>query len=149
MKIRELSWYERRVLVQSCVLLPLTAVALRLIGLKRWQSALAYLARIDVSRPMAQVDPWRQTYATARMVKAAANNGFYRANCLQQSLALWWLLRRQRIISDLRIGVRKESGKFEAHAWVEFRGTALNETGDVHERFISFNGPISIAKAKS
>ena len=42
-----------------------------------------------------------------------------RATCLTQALALHILLRRESLPSRIRIGVSKDAGHFEAHAWVE------------------------------
>jgi len=55
-------------------------------------------------------------------------------------LTLWWLLGRQGIASELRIGVRKEQGRFEAHSWVEYEGVTLNDELDVGSRFAAFQG---------
>lgn len=68
----------------------------------------------------------------------AGRHGPYRAKCLPQSLTLWWLLRRQGIESQLRFGARKNARRMEAHAWVEFEGTPLNDSADVGERFKPF-----------
>jgi hypothetical protein len=148
-KFQRLSWRERWLLIQALLLLPITALALRWLGLRRWQSVLARirpLKRIPAGGEMGVLV--EQAHATTRMVKAAARHGFYRASCLQQSLALWWLLRRQGIASDLRIGVRKEASQFEAHAWVELWGLVLNESGHVRQRFSPFNRAIVPVEAK-
>jgi hypothetical protein len=148
-KFQRLSWAERWLLVQALFLLPLTAVALRWLGLRRWQAALAGLVRIDEPPVGSQVETAvQQVQATARMVRAAAWYSPYRASCLQQSLVLWWLLRRQGIHSDLRIGVRKEGGRLEAHAWVEHSGTVLNDVGNVDQCFSPFSCPIVPAEAR-
>jgi Transglutaminase-like superfamily len=42
-----------------------------------------------------------------------------RASCLTQAFALHILLRREGLASRIRIGVSKDAGHFEAHAWVE------------------------------
>lgn len=42
-----------------------------------------------------------------------------KATCLTKALALHILLRRAGLQSRIHIGVRKEDGRFEAHAWVE------------------------------
>lgn len=42
-----------------------------------------------------------------------------RATCLTQALVLHILLRREGLPSRIRIGVSKDAGHFEAHAWVE------------------------------
>jgi hypothetical protein len=135
-------------LLQALLLLPLTGMALRLLGFKRWQSVLASLSPLGESSRVGQASaPVQQAQVSARMVQAAACHGPYRASCLPESLTLWWLLRRQRIHSDLRIGVRKLAGRFEAHAWVECQGVALNDSDAVHLRFLPFHRAIIAAVA--
>ncbi len=63
----------------------------------------------------------------------------YKGNCLSRSLALSWLLRRQGIESDLRIGVRNHEGEFQAHAWVECQSQVLNDASDVASRYRPFD----------
>ena len=77
------------------------------------------------------------------MVRLAANHGAYRANCLKQSLVIWWLLQRYGIESTLRIGVRKEAAVLEAHAWVECFGQPLNDGPDIQQRFFPFDQILS------
>ena len=76
---------------------------------------------------------------TAQMVHAADRHGVVHPSCLTRSLALWWLLGRQGITSRLRIGIRKENGKLEAHAWVEREGAALNEPEEPHRHYAAFD----------
>jgi hypothetical protein len=66
---------------------------------------------------------------------------------LEQSLALWWLLGRQGIESSVRIGTRKSGDKFEAHAWVECDGVALNEEGEPHKHYAAFDETFPVLKA--
>jgi hypothetical protein len=40
------------------------------------------------------------------------------------------LLRRRRIGSELRIGVRRQGTSIRAHAWVEVDGTPANDSAD-------------------
>jgi hypothetical protein len=77
------------------------------------------------------------------MVRAAARYGIGQPNCLKVSLALWWLLARQGIASDLRVGVRKDGEKLEAHAWVECGGVALNEPESPHQHFAAFGAALA------
>lgn len=74
--------------------------------------------------------------ATEDVIEATMNSvctaaAFYprRALCLEQSLALTWLLRRRGVPAELRIGV--QARPFYAHAWVEVDGRALNEPTDL------------------
>jgi hypothetical protein len=149
-KLFALSGREKRLLVVSVVALPVNAVALSLFGLNRWQALLSRLAPID--QPAGKAD-WEslldQAHETARVVCIASSRGPYRGNCLQRSLTIWWLLRRQKIEGNIRFGARKEGGRFEAHAWVEFRDKALFDPSDVYPTFKPFERSVAHAKAKT
>jgi hypothetical protein len=80
---------------------------------------------------------------TAHMVNVADRHGLVHPSCLAKSLALWWLLGRQGIPSQLRVGIRKESEKFAAHAWVERDGKALNEPEQHHHHYAAFDAAFS------
>ena len=80
---------------------------------------------------------------TVRMVRAAVRTGIGHPTCLDESLALWWLLGRQGIRSELKVGVRKEGEKFEAHAWVECDGMALNEPEARHQHYAAFDAALA------
>jgi hypothetical protein len=146
-KFQQLSRAERYLLAQALLLLPLTALALRVIGFRRWQSALSYISSRSES-PSAN-DALEQALRTAGIAGIAARRGFYSANCLSQSLVLWFLLRRQGIESELRIGVRRNADLCEAHAWVECLGQVLNDGEDVSERFAPFSGAIVSMEAET
>ena len=139
-KLQELSWSEGYLLAQALLMLPLTSVGLRWIGFRRWQSVLSAIAPI-AERPASNRDsnPIRHAQIAVRMVKIATRYGLCRATCLAESLTLRWLLRRQGIESKLRIGVRTEAGRLEAHAWIEHCGLVLNDAADVHQRFAPFD----------
>jgi hypothetical protein len=78
-----------------------------------------------------------QILTTASMVKIAAK--YYKwATCLRKSLALWFLLQRQGITSELQIGTRFEKEEFQAHAWVEYQGYVVGEPSGVKQHFASF-----------
>jgi len=137
---RSLAPWERRLLLRLAVLLPLIGAALRLLGYNRSRTLLERLSQPS-ERPI-PVDPTAAAAETAqrlaRLVSIAANHGPYRATCLRQSLALWWLLSRRCIAAELRIGVRKEQGELQAHAWVEHGGQALNDTQGVTTGYAAF-----------
>lgn len=137
---RSLAPGERRLLLWLAVLLPLIGAALRLLDYNRSRTLLERLSQAS-KRPM-PADPPAATADTAqrlaRLVSIAANHGPYRATCLRQSLALWWLLRRRGIAAELRIGVRKEQGELQAHAWVEHGGQALNDAQGVTASYSAF-----------
>ena len=144
-KFWNFSGAERGLLFQALVLLPATAVALRLVGFRRWQAALARLA------PAVPTDPrgngLERAHQIARMVAAGGHHGPRRSSCLEESLVLWWLLRRQGFSPGLCVGARKRDGRFEAHAWVELAGAVLNDTGEVHRHYTPFDQSIVTAQA--
>lgn len=92
---------------------------------------------------------FQQAKKTERMVRVASSYGLYNGKCLEKSLVLWFLLRRQGLNGDLRIGARKEGDRFEAHAWVEFLGFPLDESENVRQRFKPFQHVITPLKAGS
>ena len=146
---RSLAPWERRLLLRLTVLLPLIGGTLRLLGYNRTRALLERLSQA-AKRPI-PADPTTATadiaQRLARLVSIAANHGPYRATCLRQSLALWWLLRRRAIAADLRIGVRKEQGELQAHAWVEHHGQALNDGQGVTRSYAAFPPSIPAATA--
>ncbi len=67
----------------------------------------------------------------------AAARAVPRARCLTQALVGRVLLGRQGLPVDLRIGVRTDDG-FEAHAWIEYDGVALNDSQHATRHFTPF-----------
>jgi Transglutaminase-like superfamily len=137
-KFLALSRTERWLFAQSLFLLPVTAAALHLSSFKRISAALARLSPAVADETQDEKTALAQARTTARMVTLAARHGFFNSTCLHRALILWWLLRRRGISSDLRIGVRTETGEFEAHAWVEYRGDPLGDEPNIGERYVAF-----------
>ena len=135
-KTRRLSGSEKRLLAQALVLLPLTRGAVYLLGIKHWQRFLSRLATTSNSNH----DPEQRAHVIARMVKIAAERRIINANCLQQTLVLWFLLRRNGIDGVICFGTRKQEGEAQAHAWVESFGNVLNEDQEVGRHFSPFAG---------
>lgn len=77
--------------------------------------------------------------STADRVAMAAAFFPGRALCLEQSLALYLLLRRMGIQADLRFGV--QAYPFAAHAWVEHGGEAVRESADRLKQLVSLPTP--------
>jgi hypothetical protein len=131
-------------------MLPINGLAVHVTGFNRWQAILSRFTPLDRKSAEAPNESLlNRANQTARMVRVAASRGPYRGNCLQQALTLWWLLRRQKLESDIRFGARRDDGKFEAHAWVEFRGNALNEGPEIHHDFAPFERAMTPAKVKT
>ena len=135
---RALSKRERQVLLASFVLLPLFWVGLRVAGLQRFQT---WLGRFPV-RSSTSIDR-NEASALGVAVNRAASRVLGPSCCLTRSLMLWWWLRRYGMSSDLRIGVRFESGELRAHAWVALGGIPINDRPDVVAQYAAFDQPVS------
>jgi Transglutaminase-like superfamily len=134
--LSELSAAERSLLICALWLLPVVAISLQVKGLRFTQNLLLWTFRSgrSNSEPIES-----QIWTTVRMVKTAAKYYQPWANCLKKSLVLWILLRDRGIMSEIRIGVQRESTTFAAHAWVEYQGIVLNDSDDVHQHFQAFD----------
>jgi len=143
-KFRHLSTFERAIVLEALLGLIVTRVGLRLFGFRRWKNGLSRLAR---PRPAPEIS-FSKAREIARMVTATARHLFIATNCLDQSLVLWWLLRRRGIAAELRFGARKEAGPFDAHSWVELDGRVLSDTGEVDLQFVPFEGPFALRKTR-
>lgn len=130
---------DKGLFLKAVLLLAATGLGLKLLGFKRVRAALLQrpAAVGEHGVPEAEVALARHT---AFLVSAAARHGFYDAPCLPSAMTLQHLLRRQGIETDLRFGVRKNSEKLDAHAWVEHRGCPLIDGPEVHDRYRSFEG---------
>ena len=135
-KFAALPWPERRTLLTAMVLLPLFWLGLQCFGLGRMQ---AWLQRptpaTDASLSMNEIA------RLAALVNSAAGLAPIPATCLTRSLLLGWMLQRRGVTSQLRIGVRMNQGKLDAHAWVEYAGVPINDQPDVGQQFAAFQSP--------
>lgn len=61
----------------------------------------------------------------AWLVTVAGRHSPTTATCLTEALALSWLLSRQGIATNLRIGVAHRHGDLDAHAWLEQNGRII------------------------
>ena len=66
------------------------------------------------------------------------------SNCLRKSLVLWYLLRCRGLNSELRIGMRRQDGVFQAHAWIEHQGQVLNDIQGIRQLYSTFAKPIEL-----
>jgi hypothetical protein len=140
-RFRALEPAARAIFLRAAILLPLLSLSLRVRGFGATQASLQ--KRLPAANQKTCSAHAVAAAITSRMVRAAVHHGSGSPSCLEESLALWWLLGRQGVVSQLRIGIRKESAKFEAHAWVEFEGAALNEPEARHHHYAAFDTEIS------
>jgi Transglutaminase-like superfamily len=134
---------QRRILLQALAGFPVVIIFLQCMGLKLSQNLLSRLVWAgDLPTDAEIADPEINLIltSTTKMVQTAARYYSPWGKCLSQSLLLWWLLRCQGIIPQLRIGVSKTHANFAAHAWVEYQGHPLGD--NLHSQFVAFEGPI-------
>jgi hypothetical protein len=126
---------ERLQALHLMLLLPVVDVSLRTLGFQRSWAWLARFARRD--RPV--VAPNAADLAAAgRLAELARSVGArspWPASCLRQALAVWLLLRRRQLPAELKIGVQRRNAPFQAHAWVELGGVALDPAAAAHRVF--------------
>jgi hypothetical protein len=111
---------------------------IRVFGLRRFHSYLHRAVSVE-SKVISQT----QIQRTSELINLAARHGIFQATCLTRSLLLEWMLRRRGVAAEMRIGVRLNGGRLDAHAWVEHAGIPVNDRPDVAERFRPFAGSMS------
>jgi hypothetical protein len=141
-RYRALDPNARKLFRRAALLLPMIRASLRFRGYKKTQQWLQ--SRLGQNAPSVSSisQPDQSLSMTCRMVHSAAHYGLIRPTCLEESLALWYLLSQQGISPQLRIGVRKSDGKFQAHAWVEYQGHTLNQSDEVHKHYAAFDSDL-------
>ena len=137
-----LSLYEWSLLISSAILLPCTGISLQVFGYKRTKNILGSFIPQNSQLARAVKPDIKKARIIAHMVKITACYGFYRANCLKQSLVLWWLLASAGIPSGIKIGIQNQPGdSFGAHAWVECAGINLTDTESLQQQYTVFPNP--------
>lgn len=127
---------DRWSLFQIFALLPFTRLSLRLFGFKWTFAVIRWLTAVSKQKP-----PFNEVTEVERLrywIRFTKLNGPYRGNCLSRSLVLWWLLQRQGIRCEMRIGTRQSMGEFQAHAWLEYQGAPVNAGPRVHQNYLAF-----------
>ncbi|OQC17496.1 lasso peptide biosynthesis B2 protein [Candidatus Skiveiella danica] len=132
-RFRALSGPDRRTLLAAAAWMPIFWLGLRVFGLPRFQARLQR-GKTTANAAMALPD----IQALGELVNIAARYTLGPRTCLTRSLLLGWLLRRRGVESQLRIGVRLNQGRLDAHAWVECEGVPVNDRPDVGAQFASF-----------
>jgi hypothetical protein len=137
---------ERALILRAMVLLPLTGIGLRVFGFQRWKKLIEQFSlrtrTPQVAEPAIQLE---MADRAVRAVRSVELHGLSAPNCLERSMTLWWLLRRDGIAGELHIGARKNGSRLEAHAWVELGGQVLNDSAEVHNHYARFDAPIAAA----
>jgi hypothetical protein len=137
-RFRLLPKEQRRALLAAFAALPIIWLALRGMSFRRVQVCFARTFPSSRPAPVPSVEGTLRAREFARMVAASAREGIIPGKCLEQSLALWWLLGRRGVSTQLRIGVRMEQGQLHAHAWVELDGEVLNDAESLFAGYAPF-----------
>lgn len=130
---RALEPWERHQLIRLLFILPVTWLTLRVFGFKRTRAFAELKRSPEATKP--EKYPAIRAQRCAQLAAIASRHGLYPANCLHQSLALCWLLRRDGLPARLRIGVLPRTQPFQAHAWVDLDGIALGPSVDQYVAF--------------
>jgi hypothetical protein len=123
------------------------APGLRLFSLRRCYHGLRLLSWFP-RRKTAPLEPIQYARQIGNIVRVAARRCIFQADCLEQSLALWYLLKRAGIESQLRLGSRFYGNQFEAHAWVEVQEQIVSEKLDPRLRYVAFDWSLTNSKTK-
>jgi hypothetical protein len=105
-----------------------------LLRLRGFLATLEWIRRRVDTVPASTEAPLEQVRAVESAVAMAGALYPGRAKCLEQSLALYYLLRRQGVAVAYCQGVQPYP--FRAHAWVEYRGQVINDVPE-HARFFA------------
>lgn len=132
----------RRLFLQAWALLPVVWAGLRVLGFRRMGRL---VERSAPRRAAPSPPPTDLATEVAEAVRLASAHVPVPVNCLLGSMVLCWLLRRRGVIADLRFGVRRTSGRIEAHAWVEHDRVVLNDHPDVVRHYQPFAEPIAVS----
>ncbi len=138
-RYRSLSHDDRRLLLRAFVALAAVSVELRVRGIQR-------LAGDTSARPQPRqyaVDPeqFRRARQYFRWIESASRRHVLRTRCLHRAIVLHRWLLRDRMPSQLRIGVRKEDRNLTAHAWVEIGGQVVGDPDAHVASFTPLAGP--------
>lgn len=137
-QLSQLTSAQRRALAHACVLIPWTLLRLHTRGYDRFRRSVDALPVHTSTSPEA-------LRPIGEAVNIAARHGPWACTCLPRSMVLHELLRRRGLGTQLRIGVRRDAGGIEAHAWVEYDGQPINDRPDVANDYLPFDGDTAAA----
>ena len=121
---------QRRLLGLTCGL-PVVETSLRCIGAQRTASWLSRAIPPKAIHPPDAAE-LQQADRLAQLAAIAGRRGVLQARCLSQAMLVRALLQRRGLDAVLQVGVRKDGGQFDAHAWVELAGHTLAQAPVQH-----------------
>ena len=116
----------------------LGVIAWTSLGLRvaKFPTVLAWATRLRAGNAARHYPPDRVLRVAWLTMQAAR---LLRVKCLTRSLALARLLALRGVASELRIGVTKDAGMLNAHAWVEWDGVVLNDRPHCIAQYAAFD----------
>jgi len=135
-RFRRLGGKERGIVCEAAVGALAAWLGVRLLGLRICRAAVEPKATKNPRTSIAETLPLAGRIA--RLEAATVARLPVHTSCLEQSLVLCWMLKRRGMKPHLRVGGRKQEGRFEAHAWVELDGAALDCGGTEYLHFVPF-----------
>jgi hypothetical protein len=114
------------------LLIGVTKLGLKTVGFRR---IIGWIDSRTAPSPIVDLPADAAVHIERAVAMAAA---FYpgRAMCLEQSIVLYYCLRRRGVAAAFRIGI--QSYPFAAHAWVEYRDRPLNDVEEHVKWFAPF-----------
>jgi hypothetical protein len=139
---RRLRWRERGLFLEAALLISVVSVSLKVLSLQRVQNILGVGAPNVGPSLYGRPDVVKRAVAAAHVVDLASRYTLVANTCLHRSLALWWLLKRRGLPSQVQFGARKTAtGDFEAHAWVKCEDQVLNDNQGVERDYTPLSWP--------
>ncbi|MGE3949102.1 MAG: lasso peptide biosynthesis B2 protein [Blastocatellales bacterium] len=135
-KFINLSLADKILILYAGLILSLVVLGLRALGVRRTQLMLGSLFRYVDMKDEKKAESVRRC---SSLLDIASRRAPFVINCLERSLALWLLLRRQGIDCQIRLGARRSIGSFEAHAWVESDGIVVNDSEFAINQYTPFD----------
>jgi hypothetical protein len=149
-RFRKLPPPDRMLILRASLILPLTEIGLHLFGFRRWKKLIEkFSLPAHLPQPLPENLQLEVALRAVRAVRSVELHGPTNPNCLERSMTLWWMLRRDGVDGELHIGARKNGARLEAHAWVELGGQVLNDGAEVHQHYARFDAPIAAAGAEA
>jgi len=124
-RFRNLPPTRRRLAVTSLLTVAAVRIGLAVLPFGRLRAILRRVKSSPSRRPGAVPSAEELAWAVG-----VASRYVPRATCLVQALALELLLARSGRAAEVRIGVAKQNGHLQAHAWVESEGQRLLEDSE-------------------
>ena len=101
-----LQWW---IILVAVLMLPIIALSLKLSGFKQTKNRMSRFIPKGMAGALGGEDDLFRARLISHAVAIAGNHGLFKANCLKQSLLLWWLLARRGFATELKLGTQKNS----------------------------------------